>query len=510
MGKRKSPGDSRDPRRRHRRRRDEDRRRGRRRRRRAAFSSGPRCRRGQSGAARRFSPTARSSRHALGAGKLPVGLGLCELVDLDGRPASADTIEWRGLDLAAAIEAPRVVLESDVRAAALAEAAFGAGAGRSPFLFAIVGTGASVCLVVDGRPYARRARPGDHPRRAAGRRGRERTRAGPGGRGRAGRGRARRPGARGARRCCRRRARAGARGARERARSRADRARRRARHRALVQGAGGGRPAGRCSTYPSSPPLVRGRVRARRRRGHRRCRHVRRRRTDRVSRRAGGDAACGSDLTELPETLAATLDAHDRLLRGRRDARRARRAADRRERERRRLLRLHGSLARLAGGARRPRGARRAERAARARRLRLAPRRRAPRRLLVGRVPRPDRGDRRRRTRAVRGRDLDPGLHDRVARRRAGARLGCAPAGRHPHAGVLRQRRGRARVSGPKLTSDPALASALARLPGDRSTRLCEQARTWADEVGCARRRRLRSRSAAGPPGRPRSRRRCC
>jgi glucokinase len=90
----------------------------------------------------------------LGAGQLPVGLGLCELVGLDARPASADTIEWRDLDLAAAIEAPRVVLESDVRAAALAEATFGAGAGRSPFLFAIVGTGASVCLVVDGRPYA--------------------------------------------------------------------------------------------------------------------------------------------------------------------------------------------------------------------------------------------------------------------------------------------------------------------------------------------------------------------
>jgi glucokinase len=90
----------------------------------------------------------------LGAATLPVGIGLCELVGLDGLPASADTIEWRGLDVAAAIGAPRLVLESDVRAAALAEAAFGAGVGRSPFLFAIVGTGASTCLVLDGRPYA--------------------------------------------------------------------------------------------------------------------------------------------------------------------------------------------------------------------------------------------------------------------------------------------------------------------------------------------------------------------
>jgi glucokinase len=89
----------------------------------------------------------------LGAGSLPVGIGLCELVDLDGRPASADTIDWRGLDVAAAFGSPRVVLESDVRAAALAEARFGAGVDRSPFLFTIVGTGASVSLVVDGQPY---------------------------------------------------------------------------------------------------------------------------------------------------------------------------------------------------------------------------------------------------------------------------------------------------------------------------------------------------------------------
>jgi glucokinase len=89
----------------------------------------------------------------LGQGELPVGVGICELVDLGGRPASGDTIEWRDLDLAAAIAAPRFVLEADVRAAALAEGAFGEGVGRSPFLFAIVGTGASVSLVVDGLPY---------------------------------------------------------------------------------------------------------------------------------------------------------------------------------------------------------------------------------------------------------------------------------------------------------------------------------------------------------------------
>ena len=91
---------------------------------------------------------------ALGGGEQPVGIGLCELVDLDGRPASAETVDWRDLDLAGAVGAPHVVLEADVRAAARAEAVFGAGAGRSPFLYVIVGTGASACLVVDGLPFA--------------------------------------------------------------------------------------------------------------------------------------------------------------------------------------------------------------------------------------------------------------------------------------------------------------------------------------------------------------------
>lgn len=90
---------------------------------------------------------------SLGQGTLPVGVGLCELVGLDGSPASADTVDWRGLDPAGAIRAPRVVLESDVRAAALAESRFGAGRGCSSFLFVIVGTGASACLVVAGEPY---------------------------------------------------------------------------------------------------------------------------------------------------------------------------------------------------------------------------------------------------------------------------------------------------------------------------------------------------------------------
>ena len=90
----------------------------------------------------------------LGGGRLPVGIALCELVDLDGRPTSGDTVDWRGLDVEAAVRAPSVVVESDVRAAALAEARFGIGVGVSPFFHVVVGTGASACLVIDGRPYA--------------------------------------------------------------------------------------------------------------------------------------------------------------------------------------------------------------------------------------------------------------------------------------------------------------------------------------------------------------------
>ena len=136
----------------------------------------------------------------LGGGRLAVGIGLCELVDLTGRPTSADTIDWRDLDPAAAIEAPRVIIESDVRAAALAEARFGAGAGVSPFLFADRRDGRERLPRRRRPPVRRRARRGDRARCAAGRAGRERLCARPGGRARAGRGRPRGSGARGARR----------------------------------------------------------------------------------------------------------------------------------------------------------------------------------------------------------------------------------------------------------------------------------------------------------------------
>jgi glucokinase len=90
---------------------------------------------------------------ALGGEGVPVGVGICEVVGRDGRVTTAETLDWRGLDVAAAFGGAAVTVESDVRAAALAEARFGAGAGLASFLHVIVGTGAAACLVIDGRPF---------------------------------------------------------------------------------------------------------------------------------------------------------------------------------------------------------------------------------------------------------------------------------------------------------------------------------------------------------------------
>ncbi len=78
------------------------------------------------------------------------GLAICEVVDPAGRVRSAETVDWRDADLAATF----AVVESDVRAAAVAEARFGAGRGATDFLYVSVGSGVSHCLVVDGRPRA--------------------------------------------------------------------------------------------------------------------------------------------------------------------------------------------------------------------------------------------------------------------------------------------------------------------------------------------------------------------
>jgi glucokinase len=84
-----------------------------------------------------------------------VGVALCELVRPDRTIASAETVDWTTLDVGGAFShlAPAVV-ESDVRAAAVAEARLGAGRQRESMLFVNVGSGISHTMVVDGRPLA--------------------------------------------------------------------------------------------------------------------------------------------------------------------------------------------------------------------------------------------------------------------------------------------------------------------------------------------------------------------
>ncbi|MDQ3327105.1 MAG: ROK family protein [Chloroflexota bacterium] len=90
---------------------------------------------------------------SLGIEPAAVGVGVAELVDAAGEIHSAHSLGWRGMPVRERFSAilPTVV-ESDVRAAALAEARFGAGRGCRLFAFVTVGTGISSSLVQDGLP----------------------------------------------------------------------------------------------------------------------------------------------------------------------------------------------------------------------------------------------------------------------------------------------------------------------------------------------------------------------
>ena len=91
---------------------------------------------------------------ARGARVLAIGIGICELVDREGRIVSANCIQWLNEPVQEELSsiAPTVI-EADVRAAALAEALFGAGEPFRNFLYLTVGTGISCCLMLDGAPY---------------------------------------------------------------------------------------------------------------------------------------------------------------------------------------------------------------------------------------------------------------------------------------------------------------------------------------------------------------------
>lgn len=85
-----------------------------------------------------------------------IGIAVAELVDLRGRIQSEQTIAWSGIDLvdALSIAGGPVVVSSDVRAGALAEARLGAGVSIDPYVYVSVGSGISSTLVIEGQPYA--------------------------------------------------------------------------------------------------------------------------------------------------------------------------------------------------------------------------------------------------------------------------------------------------------------------------------------------------------------------
>ncbi len=84
-----------------------------------------------------------------------LGVAVAELVDPTGRVFSDYRIAWSGIDVAARlIPISHTTISSDVRAAALAEAKYGAGRGLSDFYFVTIGTGISGVLVQNGVPYA--------------------------------------------------------------------------------------------------------------------------------------------------------------------------------------------------------------------------------------------------------------------------------------------------------------------------------------------------------------------
>src|SRR5262245_28908203 len=83
-----------------------------------------------------------------------IGIGLCELVGPAGRILSANCVRWQDQPVAGRFaRLGPVVIEADVRAAALAEALFGAGRSLRIFLYVTIGTGISSCLVIDGEPF---------------------------------------------------------------------------------------------------------------------------------------------------------------------------------------------------------------------------------------------------------------------------------------------------------------------------------------------------------------------
>src|SRR5262245_33854742 len=97
-------------------------------------------------------------RAALGLdARVPVGVSVPELVDLDGLVATDVVVPGLTGDLRDWAEIGVELVESDVRAAAHAEARIGAGRGLPSFCYVSIGTGISSTFVLDGAAW-----PGAH------------------------------------------------------------------------------------------------------------------------------------------------------------------------------------------------------------------------------------------------------------------------------------------------------------------------------------------------------------
>ena len=84
-----------------------------------------------------------------------LGIGIPELIGLDGRIDTHCSLPWRARDVRSSLRAyGKITIASDVIAAGLAEARMGAGRGHAVFLYVTVGTGISCALVIDGKPFA--------------------------------------------------------------------------------------------------------------------------------------------------------------------------------------------------------------------------------------------------------------------------------------------------------------------------------------------------------------------
>jgi glucokinase len=102
----------------------------------------------------RLAETMQHKARALGLRPVGLGLGVAELVSLAGEVFSDHRIKWRGVSLSSYFSAfGPVTVEADVRAAALAEAQFGAARGKAHVLYVTIGTGISAVLIIDGEPY---------------------------------------------------------------------------------------------------------------------------------------------------------------------------------------------------------------------------------------------------------------------------------------------------------------------------------------------------------------------